>query len=117
MSIAKVIQEHLVPYGTIQKIFHLTLLEILSLLNIIGRTSITGRTANDRNTKEVQFSVPLKHLSNFWKALDMPLINCEVSWTLIWSKNCVIANETTQGAKPNANSPVLESRAPTGATF
>ena len=47
----------------------------------------------------------------------MPLINCEVSLTLIWSKNCVIANETTQGAKPNANSPVLESSAPTGATF
>ena len=47
----------------------------------------------------------------------MPLINCEVPLTLIWSKNCVIANETTQGAKPNANSPVLESRAPTGATF
>ena len=117
MSIATVTQEHLVPYGIIQKIFHLILYEILSLLNIIGRTSITGRTANDRNTKEVQFSVPLKHLSNFWKALDMPLINCEVSWTLIWSKNCVIADETTQGAKPNANSPVLESRAPTGAAF
>ena len=47
----------------------------------------------------------------------MPLINCEVSLTLIWPKNCVIANETTQGAKPNPNSPVLESRAPTGATF
>ena len=47
----------------------------------------------------------------------MPLINCEVSWTLIWAKNCVIADETTQGAKPNANSPVLESRAPTGVAF
>ena len=46
------------------------------------KTSITGKTANDGNTKEVEFSVPLKQLSNFWKTLDMPLINCEVSLTL-----------------------------------
>ena len=39
------------------------------------KTSITGKTANDENTKEVEFSVPLKHLSNFWRTLDTPLIN------------------------------------------
>ena len=41
-------------------------------------TSITGETANDGNTKEVEFPVPLKHLSNFWRTVDIPLINCEV---------------------------------------
>ena len=29
------------------------------------KTSITGKTANDRNKKDVEFSVPLKYLSNF----------------------------------------------------
>ena len=70
------------------------------------KTSITGKTANDGNTKEVEFSVPLKHLSNFWRTLYMPLINCEVSLTLTWSKNCAITDETTQDTNPNANLPV-----------
>ena len=29
--------------------------------------------------KEVEIAVPLKYLSNLWRTLDMPLINCEVS--------------------------------------
>ena len=81
------------------------------------KTSITGKTANDRNTKEVEFSVPLKHLSNFWKALDIPLINFEVSLTLTWSKNYVITDETTRDADANAYPPMLEIRAPIGAAF
>ena len=36
--------------------------------------------------------MPLKYLSNFGRALDMPLINCEVSLTLTWSENCVITS-------------------------
>ena len=34
--------------------------------------------------------VPLKYLSNFWRTLEMPLINCEVELILNWSANCVI---------------------------
>ena len=34
--------------------------------------------------------VPLKYLSNFWKTLEMPLINCEVELILTWSAGCVI---------------------------
>ena len=37
--------------------------------------------ANKESTKKVEIAVPLKHLSNFWKTLDIPLINCEVSLT------------------------------------
>ena len=29
------------------------------------KKSTTGKTAADGNTKEVEFSIPLKHLSNF----------------------------------------------------
>ena len=44
--------------------------------------------------------VPLKYLSNFWRALEMPLINCEVELILTWSANYVIiytvvANQVT----------------------
>ena len=34
--------------------------------------------------------VPLKCLSNFWRTLEMPLINCEVERILTWSAGCVI---------------------------
>ena len=34
--------------------------------------------------------VPLKYLSNFWRTLEMPLINCEVNLILTWSTNCII---------------------------
>ena len=75
------------------------------------KTRITGKTANDGNTKEIKFSVLLKHLCNFWR-LDMPLINCEVPLTLIWSEKCVIADKKTQDVDLNGNSPRVEIRAP-----
>ena len=34
--------------------------------------------------------VPLKYLSNFWRTLEMPLINCEIELILTWSRDCVI---------------------------
>ena len=77
--------------------------------------SITGKTAHDGNTKEVNFPVTLKHLSNFWRTLDMPLISCEVSVILTWSKNCVITDEATQDADPNVNPPVPEIKVSAGA--
>ena len=36
--------------------------------------------------------VPLKYLSNFWRTLEMPLINCEVNLILTWSSTCVLAS-------------------------
>ena len=41
--------------------------------------------------------VPFKYLSNFWRTLEMPLINCEVSLFLTWSPTCVITNSTGKG--------------------
>ena len=34
--------------------------------------------------------VPLEYLSNFWRTLEMPLINCEIELILTWSANFVI---------------------------
>ena len=48
--------------------------------------------ANKEGTRKVEIAVPLEHLSNFWKTLDIPLINCEVFLALSWSANCVITS-------------------------
>ena len=34
--------------------------------------------------------VSLKHLSNFWRTLEMPLINCDISLMLSWSEKCFL---------------------------
>ena len=36
-------------------------------------------------------SVPLKYLTNFWRSIEMPLINCKVELKLIWTKYCVLS--------------------------
>ena len=38
-------------------------------------------------TKHVEIMVPLKNLSDFWRTLKMPLVNCETSLQLKWSKD------------------------------
>ena len=40
------------------------------------KTKIIIRTSNDNNTLDTEVVVPLKYWSNFWRSLDLPLINC-----------------------------------------
>ena len=44
--------------------------------------------------------VPLKYLSNFWRTLEIPLINCEVELILTWSRNCVIISTNVANQNP-----------------
>ena len=53
------------------------------------KAKITGRTEND-GTKDVEIMIPLKYLSNFWRTLEMPLIDYEVNLILTWSSSCVL---------------------------
>ena len=53
------------------------------------KAKITRQTGND-GTKDVEIMVPLKYLSNFWRTLQMPLINCEVNLILTWSSTCLL---------------------------
>ena len=49
--------------------------------------------------KQVKIMLPLKKLRNFWRILEMLLINCKISLDVKWSENCVtVANnaDTTQ---------------------
>ena len=74
------------------------------------RTSIIGNTynigagkegydANKVGKNEIEVLIPLKKLSNFWKILNIPLINCEVELILTLSKNCVLADMTRRNAQ------------------
>ena len=38
--------------------------------------------------------VLLQYLSDFWKTLEMPLINCKINLILTWSGKCVLSNDT-----------------------
>ena len=42
-----------------------------------SKIKITGKIPNNDNEKDVEIMVPLKYLSNFWRTLEMPLINCD----------------------------------------
>ena len=84
---------------------------------IIGNTynvnaGADGYDVNKNGTQEVELAIPLKYLGNFWRALNIPLISCEVSLELKWDKNCVITSlkqrDIGGGNRDNA---------PTGATF
>ena len=55
------------------------------------KVKMTGQTGNNE-TKNVEIMVPLKYLSNFWRKLEMPLINCEINLLLTWYASCVIVS-------------------------
>ena len=64
-----------------------------------SKVIITGKTPVDRykKKKKIEIIVPLKCLSNFWRTLEMPLINCEFNLILTWSRDCVITNSNGEG--------------------
>ena len=64
---------------------------------IIGNTygvdaGADGDDVNKNGIQEVELVIPLKYFGNFWRALNIPLISCEVSLELKWDKNCVITS-------------------------
>ena len=62
-----------------------------------------GVTQNNLTKNGVRIFVPLKYLSNFWKSLNIPLINCEVELILTWFKNCVLISKAAREANYGAN--------------
>ena len=74
-----------------------------------------GYDVNKNGTQEIELAIPLKYLGNFWKALSIPLISCEVFLELKWHKNCVITS--LEQRQVDAGPPVVRDNAPTGATL
>ena len=52
-----------------------------------------GVTHNNLLKNDVKVVVPVKHLSNFWRSLNIPIINSEVELILTWIKNCVLIDK------------------------
>ena len=71
------------------------------------KAKITGQTG-DNGTKNVEIMVPLKYLSNFWRTLEMSLINCEVNLILTWSSICVLI--TTNIPNQNATFAITDTK-------
>ena len=88
------------------------------------KTSVAGKTynigdgeegydANKVDKNETEVVIPLKYLSNFWKSLNILLINCEVELILTWSKKFILADMTVRDAE--GDNPAII--APTGLEF
>ena len=43
----------------------------------------------------MKIAAPLQYLSNFWRSLEMPPINCKVEFSLKWIENCVLTAANT----------------------
>ena len=70
--------------------------------------------ANRIGRQDVELAIPLKYLGNFWRALNIPLISCEVSLELKWNKYCVITS--LEQRQVDAGPPVVNGTT-TGATL
>ena len=79
------------------------------------KTSITGELESNNVEKDAEITIPLKYLSNFWRNLDMPLINCEISLTLSWYEKCILTSKAIRTA--SADSVVSAINNPTNAVF
>ena len=89
-------------------------------IKIIGNTynvaaGVEGYDVNKNGTKDIELAIPLKYLGNFWRALNILLISCEVFLELKWNKNCVITS--LEQRQVDAGPPVVKDNASTGATL
>ena len=62
--------------------------------NLIGNTVADGA---NRKKENVKIAVPLKYLSNFWRSLEMPLINCKIKFSLGWYEKRILSNDANAG--------------------
>ena len=59
-------------------------------IKLLGNvTEVAGDAAGVRRLN-VKVVVPLKYLSNFFRSLEIPLINCKIKLNLTWKKECVL---------------------------
>ena len=80
----------------------------------IVRSLATGELEKN----DVETAIPLKYLGNFWRSLDIPLINCEITLILSWYKECVLVGRALRNApNPQPNPPIATTESPTSAKF
>ena len=79
------------------------------------KTEIIGSLdAGEDEKEDVKIAIPLKYLGNFWRSLDRPLINCEITLILSWYKECVLVGRAFRGPPAAAANRI---NSPTSAKF
>ena len=58
-------------------------------INLLGDAVLDGNITK----LSLKVVVPLKYLSNFFRSLEMPLINCKIKLNLTWKKECVLSSK------------------------
>ena len=78
-----------------------------NLVSLKYKASVLGKATdadgNYRSLKNAKIVVPLKCQSNFFRSLEMPLINCKIHLELNWNNNCVMYGADTYAGGDNAN--------------
>ena len=81
--------------------------------NIIGNLDI-----GEDEKEDVTIAIPLKYLGNFWRSLDIPLINCEITLILTWYIECVLVRRALRNTpNPQPNPPIAATESPTSVKF
>ena len=55
----------------------------------------------NRILRDTTFAVALKHLNNFWRTLETPLINYKDELKLHWTKHCVLVAARVDNVNAN----------------
>ena len=58
-------------------------------VSLLGNPVVADNIAK----RSVKVVVPLRYLSNFFRSLEMPLINCKIKLNLTWKKECVLSTD------------------------
>ena len=59
--------------------------------SLVYKSKVISGT-DDNNVNNVKLVVPLKYISNFFRSLEMPLVNCKIDLELTWHKDCMISS-------------------------
>ena len=94
-------------------------------ISIIGSNSFDYKTkivgslaAGELEKQDITIAIPLKYLGNFWRSLDIPLINCEITLILSWYKEFALVGRALRNAPdPQPNPPIAAINSPTDAKF
>ena len=58
--------------------------------SLVYKSKLIKGTDNN-NVNNVKIAVPLKYVSDFFRSLEMPLVNCKIDLELTWHKDCIIS--------------------------